>query len=242
MIQRKWLQTDHIKLVILDEADEMINGFQEALRDIFAELSGDTQVCLISATMPKEVLEITEQFMKEPIKILLEKKQVTVKGIKQFFIAMKDNSQKFGTLIQLYKNLEIGQCILFVNTKDRAVELANELKVLKFPILCLTGDMPDEERREIMKKFREGEARVLVSTDLIGRGIDIQQVNLVINYDLPYLLEKYIHRIGRTGRLGRKGVAINFVTEGDANTLSQIEKEYGAKMEELPLDLAHLYD
>ncbi len=93
-----------------------------------------------------------------------------------------------------------------------------------------------------MKQFREGEARVLVSTDLIGRGIDVQQVNLVINYDLPYALEKYIHRIGRTGRLGRKGVAINLITEGDANTMSQIENEYGNKMEELPLDLGHLYD
>ena len=137
---------------------------------------------------------------------------------------MKDNSQKFGTLIQLYKNLEIGQCILFVNTKERVNELSTELKDLKFPIISLTGDMPDEERRAVMQRFREGEARVLVSTDLIGRGIDIQQVNLVINYDLPYSLEKYIHRIGRTGRLGRKGVAINLVTEGDSNTLSLIEK------------------
>jgi superfamily II DNA/RNA helicase len=93
-----------------------------------------------------------------------------------------------------------------------------------------------------MQRFREGEARVLVSTDLIGRGIDIQQVNLVINYDLPYSLEKYIHRIGRTGRLGRKGVAINLVTEGDSNTLSLIEKEYSNKMEELPLDLSHIYE
>lgn len=162
--------------------------------------------------MPKEVLEITEQFMKEPTKILLEKKEVPVKGIKQFFIAMQENSQKFGTLIQLYKNIEIGQCILFVNTKDRAIELTTELRNLKFPISCLTGEMPDEERRAVMSQFREGESRVLVSTDLIGRGIDIQQVNLVINYDMPYSLEKYIHRIGRTGRLGRKGVAINFIT------------------------------
>lgn len=131
---------------------------------------------------------------------------------------------------------------MFVNTKDRAIELTEELKKLKFPIICLTGDMPDEERREVMRRFREGEARVLVSTDLIGRGIDIQQVNLVINYDLPYSLEKYIHRIGRTGRLGRKGVAINLVTEGDSTTLSLIEREYGNKMEELPLDLAHIYD
>lgn len=143
MIEKKWLKTDHVKLIILDEADEMINGFQEDMKDIFAELSTDTQVCLISATMPREVLEITEQFMKEPIRILLEKKEVPVKGIKQFFIAMKDNSQKFGTLIQLYKNLEIGQCILFTNTKERVNELTNELKQLKFPIISLTGDMPD---------------------------------------------------------------------------------------------------
>lgn len=160
--------------------------------------------------------------MKDPIRILLEKKEVTVKGIKQFFIALKEESQKFGTLIQLYKNIEITQCIVFINTKDRAIELSNKLKQLKFPITCLTGDMADEERRQIMSKFVQGESRVLISTDLIGRGIDIQQVNLVINYDLPYSLEKYIHRIGRTGRLGRKGVAINLITEGDANTMASI--------------------
>ncbi len=160
--------------------------------------------------------------MKDPIRILLEKKEVTVKGIKQFFIALKEESQKFGTLIQLYKNIEITQCIVFINTKDRAIELSNRLKQLKFPITCLTGDMPDEERRQIMSKFVQGESRVLISTDLIGRGIDIQQVNLVINYDLPYSLEKYIHRIGRTGRLGRKGVAINLITQGDANTMAAI--------------------
>lgn len=160
--------------------------------------------------------------MKDPIRILLEKKEVTVKGIKQFFIALKEESQKFGTLIQLYKNIEITQCIVFINTKDRAIELSNKLKQLKFPITCLTGDMPDEERRQIMSKFVQGESRILISTDLIGRGIDIQQVNLVINYDLPYSLEKYIHRIGRTGRLGRKGVAINLITEGDCNTMAAI--------------------
>ena len=160
--------------------------------------------------------------MKDPIRILLEKKEVTEKGIRQFFIALKEESQKFGTLIQLYKNIEITQCIVFINTKDRAIELSNRLKQLKFPITCLTGDMPDEERRQIMSKFVQGESRVLISTDLIGRGIDIQQVNLVINYDLPYSLEKYIHRIGRTGRLGRKGVAINLITQGDANTMAAI--------------------
>lgn len=150
--------------------------------------------------------------MKDPVKILLEKKMVTVQGIKQFYIAMSEDGQKFGTLIQLYKNIEIGQCIVFVNTKERAHELTKKLSDLKFPITCLTGDMEDDERRKVMKDFRDGESRILIATDLIGRGIDVQQVNLVINYDLPYSLEQYIHRIGRTGRLGKKGVAINFAT------------------------------
>eukprot|EP00919_Chromeraceae_sp_WS-2016_P012355 GHVR01028840.1.p1 GENE.GHVR01028840.1~~GHVR01028840.1.p1 ORF type:complete len:183 (-),score=7.57 GHVR01028840.1:2752-3300(-) len=176
------------------------------------------------------------------VKILLKADKVGLDGIKQFTISMKEDSQKFGTLIQLYKNLIITQCIVFTNRKETVSDLTEKLKSMNFVVSCLKGDMDEADRQETMKEFRSGKSRILIATDIIGRGIDVQQVDLVINYDLPYDDDsQYIHRIGRTGRFGKKGVAINFITEGNANFISRVQTKYGIKMEELPLDLSKIY-
>ena len=155
---------------------------------------------------------------------------------------MKDLFEKFGTLLQLYKNMVIAQCIVFTNRKERVKELADRLAEHKFVVSCISGDMEMSERVNVMREFRSGSSRILISTDLLGRGIDIQQVNLIINYDLPTETAKYIHRIGRSGRFGRKGVAINFVTTGDAQFLANLRQFYNTQIEELPLDLSKIYD
>ena len=205
-------------------------------------MPADIQVCLFSATMPPEIIEMTDRFMKEPVKILVKNQQLTLDGIKQFYISLQEDSQKFGTLIQLYKNMVISQCMVFTNRKERVKELADRLAEHKFVVSCISGDMEMSERVNVMKEFRSGSSRILISTDLLGRGIDIQQVNLIINYDLPTDTAKYIHRIGRSGRFGRKGVAINFATPGDAGFLANLKQFYNTQIEELPLDLSKIYD
>lgn len=205
-------------------------------------MPGDIQVCLFSATMPPEIIEMTDKFMKTPVKILVKNQQLTLDGIKQFYIALQEDSQKLGTLLQLYKSMVISQCMVFTNRKERVKELAEKLAEHKFVVSCISGDMDMADRVNVMKEFRSGSSRILISTDLLGRGIDIQQVNLIINYDLPTSTSQYIHRIGRSGRFGRKGVAINFVTTGDAQFLANLRQFYNTQIEELPLDLSKLYD
>jgi len=243
MVEKKALKTDFIKVIVLDEADEMLSrGFVEEVRSIFENLPTDVQVCLFSATMPPEILEITEKFMKDPIKILVKNEQLTLDGIKQFYISMEKDEQKFPTLLQLYKNMAITQCMVFTNRKERVQELADKLREQKFVVSSIHGEMEMQDRVNIMKEFRSGSTRILISTDLLGRGIDIQQVNLIINYDMPNDPAKYIHRIGRSGRFGRKGVAINLVTPGDADFLVKLKSYYNTQIEELPFDLSKLYD
>lgn len=243
LITRNTLSTDHLRIVVLDEADEMLSrGFVDEVREIFEKLPSDIQVCLFSATMPPEIVEMTDKFMKTPVKILVKNQQLTLDGIKQFYISLQEDSQKFGTLIQLYKNMVISQCIVFTNRKERVKELADKLAENKFVVSCISGDMEMSERVAVMKEFRSGSSRILISTDLLGRGIDIQQVNLIINYDLPTDTAKYIHRIGRSGRFGRKGVAINFVTPGDAQFLANLRQFYNTQIEELPLDLSKVME
>uniref|UniRef100_A0A183BTB0 RNA helicase n=1 Tax=Globodera pallida TaxID=36090 RepID=A0A183BTB0_GLOPA len=195
MIQRGALKTEKIKMFVLDEADEMLSrGFKDQIYDVFKSLPNDVQVVLLSATMPNEVLDVTKKFMRNPIQILIKKEELTLEGIRQFYI--------------------------FIDKEH--------------------GEMEQGDRDVIMREFRSGSSRVLITTDLLARGIDVQQVSVVINYDLPGNRENYIHRIGRSGRFGRKGVAINFVTKQDQQMLKEIETYYSTQVEEMPLNIGEL--
>jgi len=241
MIQRRALNTKNIKMLVIDEADEMLGrGFKEQIYDIYRYLPPSTQVVLISATMPQEVLDMTEKFMNEPVRILVKRDELTLEGIKQFFVAVEREEWKFDTLCDLYDTLTITQACIFVNTKRKADWLTDKMREANFTVSCIHGDMPQKERDAIMAEFRSGKSRVLICTDVFGRGIDVQQVSLVINYDLPNSRELYIHRIGRSGRFGRKGVAINFVKADDIRILRDIEQFYGTQIDEMPMNVADL--
>lgn len=243
MINKKFLNTDHLKMFVLDEADEMLSrGFKDQINQIFQQIPPEVQVCLFSATMPSEILEITKQFMREPATILVKNEELTLDGIKQYYIAIDKDEWKFDTLVELYKNMEIAQCIIYANTKKRVDEITTRLREHNFTVSSMHAEMPQDQRDLIMKEFRTGSSRVLITTDLLSRGIDIYQVSLVINYDLPQSKEKYIHRIGRSGRFGRRGHAINFVVPSDGKFLAEIEKFYSTQINEMPLDLSDLYD
>jgi translation initiation factor 4A len=241
MINRRALKTDHIKMFVLDEADEMLSrGFKEQIYDVFQLLPPNTQVVLLSATMPPDVLEVTTKFMREPIRILVKRAELTLEGIKQFYIAVEKEDWKLDTLCDLYETVTITQAVIFCNTRRKVDWLTEKLHAREFTVSAMHGDMDQTQRDVIMKEFRSGSSRVLIATDLLARGIDVQQVSLVINYDLPSNRENYIHRIGRGGRFGRKGVAINFVTSEDVRMLRDIEMFYNTQIDEMPMNVADL--
>ncbi|KAF7488632.1 Eukaryotic initiation factor 4A-III [Sarcoptes scabiei] len=241
MIKRRNLRTRSIKLLVLDEADEMLNkGFKEQIYDVYRYLPPFTQVVLLSATLPHEILEITSKFMTDPIRILVKRDELTLEGIKQFFVSVEHEEWKFDTLCDLYDTLTITQAVIFCNTKRKVDWLTEKMKEVNFTVSSMHGDMPQKERDQIMKEFRQGKSRVLITTDVWARGIDVQQVSLVINYDLPNNRELYIHRIGRSGRFGRKGVAINFVKTDDIRILRDMEQYYSTQIDEMPMNIADL--
>jgi len=238
MIRRKKLLTRHLKILVLDEADEMLSkGFKEQIYDIYRYLPPSTQVVLVSATLPREVLEMTNKFMSDPIRILVKRDELTLEDIKQFFVAVEKEDWKFSTLCDIYDTLTITQAVIFCNTKKKVDWLAKKMTEANFMVVAMHGDMPQEERDNIMGAFRACEYRVLIVTDIWARGIDVSQVSLVINYDLPSNRESYIHRIGRSGRFGRKGVAINFVKDEDIRVLRDIEQFYACQIDEMPMNL-----
>lgn len=241
MIQRRALNVSQVELFVLDEADEMLGrGFKEQIYDVFRFMPESVQCAIFSATMPLDVLEVTSKFMRDPIRILVKRDELTLEGIKQFYIAIEKEDWKLETLCDLYATLTITQAIIYCNTRRKVDWLTNEMVAKDFMVSSMHGDMDQKERDLIMREFRSGSTRVLITTDLLARGIDVQQVSLVINYDLPTNRENYIHRIGRSGRFGRKGVAINFITQNDVKYLKDIEEFYHTQITEMPSNVADL--
>jgi len=241
MIGKRHLRVDDLICFVLDEADEMLSrGFKDQIYDIFKTLPPNIQVCLFSATMAPEILDLTSKFMRDAVRILVKKDELTLEGIRQFYVAIEKEEWKLDTLCDLYETLTITQAIIYCNTRRKVDFLADQLQKRDFTISTMHAELDQKERDLVMREFRSGSSRVLISTDLLARGIDVQQVSLVINYDLPQNNENYLHRIGRSGRFGRKGVAINFVTNSDVRVMKDIEKYYHTQIEEMPMDIADL--
>eukprot|EP00775_Hariotina_reticulata_P003303 gene3303-3579_t len=241
MLRRRCLRADSIKMFVLDEADEMLSrGFKDQIYDIFQLLPPKLQVGVFSATLPPEALEITRKFMNKPVRILVKRDELTLEGIKQFYVNVEKEDWKLDTLCDLYETLAITQSVIFANTRRKVDWLTDKMRERDHTVSATHGDMDQNTRDVIMREFRSGSSRVLITTDLLARGIDVQQVSLVINYDLPTQPENYLHRIGRSGRFGRKGVAINFVTRDDERMLQDIQRFYNTVIEELPSNVADL--
>jgi translation initiation factor 4A len=243
MLQKGHLKSQYLKLLILDEADQMLDrGFKDQIGDVLKLLPADVQIGLFSATMPKEILQLTKDLMREPATILVKNEDLTLDGIRQFYLAIGKEEFKFPTLVELYNTLDIAQGIIYCNSKKKVDEITALMRAKKFTVSAIHSEMDADTRSTIMKEFRTGSTRVLISTDLTARGIDVQQVNLVINYELPLARETYIHRIGRAGRYGKKGVAINFVTPYDAKLLKEVEQFYNTQVEKMPVDVTDLFE
>jgi translation initiation factor 4A len=238
MINKRALNTEHIAMLVMDEADEMLSKcFLEQIHDIFTQMPNSIQVGLYSATMGENFFAITKKFMRNPVYILVKAEQLTLDGIKQFYINMEKADYKFDTLCDLYSVLTISQCIIYCNNRRGVEDLTARMQEQNFTVSYIHGDMSPNEREITMADFRSGKTRVLISTDLLSRGIDVQQVSIVINYDIPIRVDNYLHRIGRSGRYGRKGVAINFKTFYDSQRMKSIEQYYNTTIDEMPADI-----
>ena len=240
LIKRKKVSLGYLQSFVLDEADEMLSkGFLDTIKEIISLIPTTAKILLFSATMPKDIVEMTTKFMKDPAKILIKNEELTLEGIKQYYVYLK-KEDKLDVLFQIYRGIEIAQAIIYCNTKKSVENVSSELKKKGHMISSIHGDLKQFERDSVMRDFRSGVTRVLVTTDLLARGIDVYQVSLVINYEMPKEKETYIHRIGRSGRFGRKGNAINFVTPAEKDQLEEIQKYYSTTIELLPSDLSEL--
>ena len=237
MIRRRHINANKLKLVVLDEADEMLSsGFKDQVYNIFKYLNKDVQIALFSATLPNNILQITNKFMRDPVKICVKTESLTLEGIKQYFIALNDDREKYIALKDLYQHISVAQCIIYANSVKRVIDLYEAMVEDGFPVCCIHSNMTRSEREKVFKDFRTGVSRVLISSNVTSRGIDIQQVSVVINFDLPRDIHTYLHRIGRSGRWGRKGNGLNFVTRRDIGKMREIEAYYATQIEELPAD------
>ena len=237
MIRRKILKVNEIKTIVIDEADEMLSqGFKEQMYKIFNFLNNNIQIGLFSATMPDELNGMINQIMQSPTKILVKAENLTLQGIAQYYINIHDDAQKYETLKDIFQGLSISQAIIYSNSVSRVNDLEEAMTQDNFPVKKIHGKMLDKERKEIFKQFKSGGCRVLITSDLFSRGIDVQQVSIVINFDIPRNENTYLHRIGRSGRWGRKGIAINFQTKYDSNRLTKFAAFYQTEIREMPSD------
>ena len=184
--------------------------------------------------MPAELSTLTEKFMREPVKILVKQEMLTLEGIAQFYVGLDDDASKYATLRDIFKIISVSQCIIYCNSVKRVNDLYEAMTEDNFPVCTIHSSMEREERNRSYDEFKSGKYRVLISSNVTARGIDIQQVSTVINFDIPKCVHTYLHRIGRSGRWGRKGMGINFVTKCDIPRIKQIEKHYGTEIQEMP--------
>jgi translation initiation factor 4A len=241
------LRFDGLRCFVIDEADEM-------LRDRFADQVGEIvkiglpeacRVAFFSATMPPEVKELADKILSDPVRVILKTADVKLDGIKQYYVQLNDDNWKIECFCDIFESLTIQSSIIFCNTKERAERLYSTLTDRGFPVSVIYGEpMTQTIRQQRMRDFRNGTTRVLIATNLLARGIDVQQVSVVFNFDMPQFEDKenYIHRIGRCGRFGRKGTAISLLTPAEKDVMDQIASHYSFNPESLPQDLKGVVD
>jgi len=233
MLNRHIIRANNIRIFALDEADEMLSfGLKTQIYNIFQFLDTDVQVVLFSATLPPEILAITEKFTRSPTKITMLAEKLSLECIDQYYIPLENDLHKYDCLKDIFSSISVSQCIIYCNSVGRVVDLYNTMRMEGFPVCCIHSNMDKSQREIAFTNFRNGTYRVLISSNVTARGIDIQQVSTVINFDITQCVHTYLHRIGRGGRWGKKGLAINFVTRRDVRKMREIEGHYKIQIRE----------
>jgi translation initiation factor 4A len=241
MMRRNRISCKKLKLVILDEADEMLSaGFKEQVYNIFQYFNNNIQVALVSATLPDSINAIVHKIMRDPIRVSVKREMLTLEGISQYYIAVDDDRQKYSTLKDIFGFISMSQTIIYCNSVKRVQDLYEAMKEDEFSVCRIHSGMDRDERESAFNEFKLGRSRVLISSNVTARGIDIQQVSIVVNFDIPKCVNTYLHRIGRSGRWGRKGVGINMITRRDVAKLKEIEQHYSTQISELPANAEFL--
>jgi translation initiation factor 4A len=237
LLQNAFINTRNLKCCIFDEADVLLrDSFKDQCKLIYTFFPETVQIGLYTATIDDNMEQLINRLTKNPTRITVTKENLTLSGIKQYGVRIENKEEKFQSLLEIYQNISIYQVIIYCNNRNACELLCRQLANHDMPSACIHANIEMNERNSIMQNFRSGSIRNLITTDLLCRGIDVQQVSLVINYDFPTNTENYLHRIGRSGRWGRKGFAINFVTKRDINIMRGIEEHYKININELPMD------
>jgi ATP-dependent RNA helicase UAP56/SUB2 len=227
----------NLKRFVLDECDQMLEtlDMRRDVQLIFKATPHEKQVMMYSATMAKEIRPVARKFTQNPIEIYVDdESKLTLHGLQQYYVKLEE-AKKNRKLNDLLDALEFNQIVIFVNGVRRCKELNKLLQECNFPSMCMYGGLKQEERLERYNKFKEYKTRIMVSTDIFGRGVDFERINIVINYDMPKVADMYLHRVGRSGRFGTKGLSVSFVSSTDDNTiLETVQKRFEVKVKELP--------
>lgn len=222
--------SEMVKIIVLDEADVLLklddgsSGFYDDIGEIVRSTRQSTQICIFSATYDTNINSVVEKIMKNPLKIYIEKEKIKIDKIKHYKIELDEEDNKFDVIVDIYEHVRVCQAVIFANSKEKVEMLADKLKSEKHSVGKIHSGMSSDERNETLKDFRNAKIRILIATDIISRGIDIEQVGLVINYEVPRKVEEYIHRVGRSGRFGKTGVAVNLFTTKTANETELLRK------------------
>jgi translation initiation factor 4A len=239
MISKRHLRTGKVKMIIIDEVDSLLSSPNDRNKTfgILNTLPRGVQTCLFSTTVTPEIVQSLERRMPKALKVLFSKSELIPESIKHFYIDIEREEWKFDTLCDLYETMTQTQTLCFFTSRRKVDYIAEQMCKRDFTISCFHAELDQKERDLVMREFRSGSSRVLLTTSLLARGIDVQQVSLVINYDIPSSSAEYLHQAGRCARFGRKGVVINLAVSNDINTLKNFGDMYEIMIEEMPIDI-----
>jgi ATP-dependent RNA helicase UAP56/SUB2 len=237
LVTEKALKLNNLKRFVMDECDQLLESLdmRRDVQNIFKATPHEKQVMMFSATLSKEIRPVCRKFTQHPVEIYVDdESKLTLHGLQQYYVKLTE-AQKNRKLNDLLDALDFNQVVIFVSGVRRCKELNKLLTECNFPSICIYGGLSQEERLERYNKFKEYKERILVSTDIFGRGVDFERVNIVINYDMPKAADQYLHRVGRSGRFGTKGLGITFVSsKEDSDTLEQVQSRFEVEISELP--------
>jgi ATP-dependent RNA helicase UAP56/SUB2 len=237
LVKQKKLKLGNLKRFVLDECDQMLEtlDMRRDVQLIFKATPHEKQVMMYSATMAKEIRPVARKFTQNPIEIYVDdESKLTLHGLQQYYVKLEE-AKKNRKLNDLLDALEFNQIVIFVNGVRRCKELNKLLQECNFPSMCMYGGLKQEERLERYNKFKEYKTRIMVSTDIFGRGVDFERINIVINYDMPKIADQYLHRVGRSGRFGTKGLSVSFISsDDDTKVLEDIQKRFEVAVKDLP--------